>query len=113
LQYLENNKFDAAACDYLIVDDQEKVIKREDCLKKPIACGILFKKEHLIKIGMYDPEFFLNEEVDLQFRFKKKYSLGRLDVPLYRYRIHKNNMTKNKKKKYFFDKKFKVKHNLN
>ena len=53
--YLEFNKnIDAVACDYLRINDKEKVLSRENCLKKPIGCGIMFKKKQLIKIGMYD-----------------------------------------------------------
>ena len=42
------------------------------------------------------------EDKDLMIRFKKKFYIGYLEVPLYRYTIHKGNMTKNKnlKKKY-------------
>ena len=36
-----NVEIDAVSCDYLIVDDKEKVIKRENSNKKPIGCGIM------------------------------------------------------------------------
>ena len=44
--FIENNPhMDAVACDYLITDDKEKIIKRENCQMNPIACGIMFRKK--------------------------------------------------------------------
>ena len=57
----DNPQFDAAACDYLLVDDREEVISRRDAVKEPIACGIMFELPILIyfltKIGLVTPEF--------------------------------------------------------
>lgn len=94
----ENVNFDAVACDYLLVDDREQTIKRFDCLKDPIGCGIMFKTNHLIEIGLYNEKFLLHEEKELRQRFEKKYSINRVPLPLYRYRKHASNMTNNKKK---------------
>ena len=58
---------------------------------------IIFRIDQIIKLGMYDKEFLLHEDKDLMLRFLKKYKLSRLELPLYRYRQHKKNMTKNKK----------------
>lgn len=94
--FLSSNPYmDAVACDYLIVDDREEVIARKNCLKDPIACGIMFRTEQLIDIGLYDENFLLHEERDLRFRFLEKYSIHRLELPLYRYRRHENNITNN------------------
>ena len=67
-------------------------------IKDPIACGILFRYDHLIDIGLYDEKFLLYEEQDLRIRFLKKYNMSRVEIPLYRYRMHKSNNTKNQKK---------------
>ena len=48
----ENPNYDAVSCDYLLVDDKEQTIKRYDCLKDPIGCGIMFKTDHLIEINI-------------------------------------------------------------
>lgn len=90
----QNQDFDAAACDYYLVDDNENVIKRIDCEKEPIGCGIIFETKHLIEIGLYNEKFFLNEEKELRERFIKKFKIKRVALPLYRYRQHNNNMTK-------------------
>lgn len=89
----ENRYMDAIACDYLLVDDREEVIARKNCMKEPIACGIMFRTEHLIDIGLYDETFLLHEERDLRIRFLKKYTISHLELPLYRYRRHDNNIT--------------------
>ena len=88
LEFIERNKdtTDAVSCDYLVVNDSEKIIKRENCIKKPIACGIIFKTSHLISLGLYNEKFLINEEVELRKRYEKKYKISRLELPLYRYR---------------------------
>ena len=94
----ENSNYDAIASDYLVVTDSEKVISRENCLKKPIACGIMFRLEHLIDIGLYNENFLYREEEELRKRFETKYKIQRIPLPLYRYRRHENNMTNNVEK---------------
>lgn len=94
---LSNNLYmDAVACDYLTVDDREDVLDRKNCLKDPIACGIMFRTGQLIDIGLYDESFLLHEERDLRYRFLEKYNIHRLELPLYRYRRHDQNMTNDK-----------------
>jgi glycosyltransferase involved in cell wall biosynthesis len=94
LFYLENNPdADAVACDYFLVNDDEFVVDRVDCQSSPIACGIMFQKDHLVDIGLYDEEFLCHEERELRIRFEKKYKLHHLNIPLYRYRRHNHNMT--------------------
>jgi glycosyltransferase involved in cell wall biosynthesis len=92
--YLDQNRYaDAVACDYLLVNDSEEVLERANCMDHPIACGIIFRKQQLIDIGMYDESFRLYEDQDLRIRFEKKYSINRLELPLYRYRRHETNIT--------------------
>lgn len=89
----QNAYMDAVACDYLIVNDREEVLGRGDCLQDPIACGIMFRTEQLIHIGLYDESFLWHEDRDLRIRFLQRHSISRLELPLYRYRRHENNMT--------------------
>jgi len=89
-----NKNYDAAACDYWIVDKNERVIKRNNCIENPIGCGIIFKKKDLIEIGLYNIKYKINEEVDLRKRFEKKFKIHRISLPLYRYKQHDSNMTK-------------------
>ena len=88
-----NDDYDAVACDYLLVDDNENTIRRVDCEKNPIGCGIIFQTKDLISIGLYNEQFLLNEEKELRERFIKKFNIKRISLPLYRYRRHGGNMT--------------------
>jgi len=91
----QNPNFHAVACDYWLVNDKEEWLERVNCMLQPIACGILFRKRDLIDIGMYDEEFRCHEDQDLRIRFQKKYTVKHLELPLYRYRRHENNLTNN------------------
>ena len=107
----KNEQMDAIACDYNLIDDNEILISRKNCIEDPIACGILFKTNQIIDIGLYDEDFELWEEKELRIRFLKKFSIHRLQLPLYRYRKHKNNITNNSKKSKFYIEKLKTKYN--
>ena len=110
---MEHNKYmDAVACDYLLVDDEEEVLERKNCLEDPIGCGIMFKSSHLFEIGLYDEDFQLNEERELRHRFEKKYQIHRLELPLYRYRRHQNNITNDLESLEHHAKKLKAKHDI-
>lgn len=95
--FITQNKYmDAVACDYNLIDNNGEKISRESCLDKPIGCGIMFNKNQLIDIGLYDESFLRHEERDLRIRFLKKYKIYRLELPLYRYRRHDSNITNDK-----------------
>lgn len=68
----------------------------------PIACGIMFRVEHVIDIGLYDEDFLSREDEDLRLRFLKKYQIERIKLPLYRYRKHENNMTNDPESMHYF-----------
>lgn len=89
----QNPEMDAIACDYWLFNEFEEWLERVNCMDRPIACGIMFRKQQLIDIGMYDENFRCHEDRDLRIRFEKKYRISRLELPLYRYRRHDNNIT--------------------
>jgi len=90
-----NNYWDAAACDYVKVKDNSDIIKRVSFKKCPIACGILFRRKTFLTVGLYNKNLKINEEKDLRRRFlKKKLIMGYVELPLYRYVIHSDNITK-------------------
>lgn len=114
LLFLElNTHYDAISCDYYQVDEFEEIIKNNNCIRDPIACGILFRKQQLIEIGMYDPNFYCNEEREMRIRFEKKYKIGRVELPLYRYRRHASNITNNQSNMKSSMEKLMIKHKLN
>ena len=112
-EFLDQNKYmDAVACDYLLIDDIEDVLERKNCISDPIGCGIMFKASQLIEIGLYDESFKLQEEKELRIRFEKKYKIHRLELPLYRYRRHNNNITNDVKRMSHHQKKLELKHKI-
>lgn len=106
----ENPKFDAAACDYLLVDDREEILRRADAMKEPIACGIMFRTEQLIDIGLYDESFLRHEDRDLRLRFLDRYIIHHVPLPLYRYRRHDDNITNDVTEMNFHEKRLNEKH---
>ena len=105
-----NNNLDAVSCDYILVNNFQEQIRHVSWKKEPIGCGIMFRIENLIKIGLYDESFLSKEDEDLLIRFQKKFKVTNLEIPLYKYRQHNNNMTKNKKRLKKFNIKLKKKH---
>ena len=112
-EFMEHNKYmDAVACDYLLVNNKEETISRKNCMEDPIGCGIIFQTSQLFEIGLYDEEFNLHEERDLRHRFEKIYKIHRLELPLYRYRRHENNITNDQEALDYHDQKLKEKHKI-
>ncbi len=94
--YLQSNpNADAVACDYLLLDDNEEVLDRKSCKDEPIGCGIMFRREQMNEIGLYDEEFLYQEDKEFRLRFEKKYIIKFLELPMYRYRRHDKNITNN------------------
>jgi glycosyltransferase involved in cell wall biosynthesis len=110
-RFLEANTYmDAVACDYLLVDDSENVLERRNCMEHPIGCGIMFRSDHLIDIGLYDHEQRMHEDRDLRARFLEKYTISRVELPLYRYRRHPDNMTNDLNAWKHYEDRLKAKH---
>lgn len=97
-----NKNLDAVACDYTICDDKENSVKTVNCEDKPIGCGIMFRMQHLLDIGLYNEKFNYAEEEELRKKFLKKFLITRIPLSLYRYRRHSSNRSSNTKlvKKY-------------
>ena len=94
LLFLDLNPYmDAIACDYLTVDEHEAHLEHVNCIERPIGCGIMFRKDRLIELGLYDESLLMAEDVDLRLRFERHWHVHRVELPLYRYRLHGENMT--------------------
>ena len=106
----ENNNLDAVSVDYYLVDERGTHIRHINASEKPIACGIMFRKDLLFDIGLYDETFRAREEEDLRIRFLRKHEIYNIILPLYRYRMHDNNLTKNRKEMNKFSKHLSRKH---
>ena len=93
-QFLEHNRdWGAVACDYLLVDEFEHQLSRMSAKTYPIACGIMFRKDYLIAIGLYDERMLVCEDEELRARFEQKYTIGHMPLPYYRYTRHDGNLT--------------------
>lgn len=90
-----NSTFNAIACDYEIITSTDSA-RIYNCAEKPIACGIMFKRDVLFDLGLYNENFLMHEDLEFMQRFTKEYRVERLPIPLYRYRMHEDNMTNNK-----------------
>lgn len=107
----ENNTIDAVAIDYYLVDEKGTHLQHVSAENQPIACGIMFRKDYLFNIGLYDEDFHAREEEDLRIRWEKAgYSIYHVPLPLYRYRMHDNNLTKDTNKMSEFQSKLQEKH---
>ena len=105
-----STKYDAVACDYLLVDETEKVMKVCSSVEEPIGCGILLDKSHVQSVGGYDDAFLANEEREFRIRYEQRFSIGRLEVPLYRYRRHDSNLTNDEKLMAHFNEQLRKRH---
>lgn len=105
-----NAHWGGVSCDYIIVNNDGIHLSRASGLQEPIACGVMFRKDNLIAIGLYDEQMLTNEEKELRLRFMEKYHIGHVELPLYRYRRHEKNMTNNLDRVKTYSKKLKQKH---
>ena len=91
-----NPHWGAVSCDYIMVDEYERHISRVSGSVKPIASGIMFRKDALVAIGLYDEQMRVCEDEDLRLRFMQQYHIGHVELPLYRYTQHDSNLTNNR-----------------
>jgi len=103
-----NREYQAVAVDYVCVDEYERTLEKVNCIEHQIACGVMFRKECLFDIGLYNEQFAMREGHELRARFEEKFAVGRLELPLYKYRQHMKNRTRNQDELARYDAKLKV-----
>lgn len=94
--FLANNKgeMDATSSDYLEVDINENPLRRKSGVTWPIACGVMYKLDHMLELGLYNTNL-PREDIDFRQRFVKSgKQIYNLPIPLYRYTQHENSITK-------------------
>lgn len=101
-------EFRSVCCDYYITDRFGEKISRVSQQTNPIACGIMYHKDALFDIGLYNEKMLIREDEDLMNRYLKKYKILYLPVALYRYRDHEKSLTKDKGKMEFYAQKLKT-----
>lgn len=118
---LEKNKnIEFIFPDYYEVDENGNIlhsIRRHDFEKIKLldspahgACG-LFRRRILIETGGYDENFSCQDGVEIWLRFYKKFKVMNINIPLFYYRRHGNNLTENKGKILLNRNKILFKHN--
>ena len=76
-KYFRENKADVVglsavvSTSYLQVKRIAKIIKKVNCFKEEIACGVMFRKETLFDIGLYNESFKMREGHELKKDLKK------------------------------------------
>lgn len=94
--FLSHNKeeMNATSCDYYEVDSNENTLRRRSGVTFPIACGVMYKLDDLIDLGLYD-ESLPREDAEFRSRFLQSgRNIYNIPVPLYRYTQHAQSMTK-------------------
>jgi glycosyltransferase involved in cell wall biosynthesis len=91
----ENHDAFCVSCDYILTDEFGNKIERKYAEKDPISCGIMYRTDLIANHGLYNSSFRHREEEELRTRLAEYYKIHHLRVPLYRYRMHKSNKTKN------------------
>lgn len=94
-----NKSWSAVASDYTKVNSKGKFLKRCSFKKEPIACGILYERTSLFKTGLYNKKLRYLEDKDFREKYLKNYNVNVVELPLYRYTIHRNSLTGEAKKK--------------
>ena len=92
--------------DYYLVNQQGEIssmiqnidIKKFPTLKSPPngAC-CLIRKECIEEVGLYDQAFDRQDGIDLFYKIISKYDLANVNLPLFYYRQHSSNLTKDDK----------------
>ncbi len=106
--YMElNPDIDLVYPDYYLIDEAGEIIsiERRDKVNSDIelldmpahGAGTMFKRKVLLELGGYNEEIRCQDGYDIWIRFIQNYKTGNINLPLFYYRQHENNLTKNKK----------------
>jgi glycosyltransferase involved in cell wall biosynthesis len=106
----KNREYQAVSCNYDTVNHVGNFIKRNvnNTDSQQIACGVMFTYESLCEVGFYNNSYKMREGHDLMKRYEKKFKCFNIPIPLYRYRMHECNRTKNLEEVKQYDKMLKM-----
>lgn len=84
--------------DHFRVDKTERQLERVNLDTLDLlfrhGAGIMFRKSYMEALGLYEKDLRNAEDFDLLKRYIKNFDGYHLKLPLYRYRIHDTNMTR-------------------
>ena len=83
-------------CDHIVVNEKKERMQRINTLQKLLdhGAGVMFRKEYLDAIGLYDEELRNREDYDLILRYIKNFDGYRVRLPYYRYFQRENSLSK-------------------
>lgn len=58
-----------------------------------VHCCFLYRRQCMERVGLFDPEFIYGEDWEYWIRISRFYSMKRVPLALYRYRLHRTSMT--------------------
>ncbi len=101
----ENKDLGFIYADYILVDENDNFIKRQNITTIDElfshGAGIMFRKDYLERIGLYNPEMRHADDYDLLSRYLINFDGYHLKLGLYRYRKNSKSITlKNKRQEY-------------
>lgn len=106
---IENKEYSYVYCDHIRIDKngfKENKIKlnNEEAIRNHGA-GIMFRTDVIKKVGNYDKSLREGEDYDLITKINKSnYKSFYLPIPLYRYYIHDNNISKLGNRQHYINK---------
>lgn len=85
-------------CDQIVVDSKNERKKEINTLDKLLdnGAGVMFRKEYLNAIGLYDESLRNREDYDLILRYIKNFDGHRVRLPYYRYVQRLDSLSKQK-----------------
>ena len=92
--------------DYYLVDEKKNILYLEKQIKrsksslddKPVlAACCLIRKNSIFSVNLYDERFNRQDGYDLWYKLLQNYKIKQVAPPLFFYRRHTNNLTKNQK----------------
>jgi len=102
-----NRKIGFVWPDYHVYDEYERVIGR---ISEPLGAGVMFRKQLLVDIGLYDENMKTHEDKDILIRCAERNIGYHVPLPLYRYFKHGENMTSDLERMKVYDQVLAMKH---
>lgn len=86
----QNSGFDGVCVDYMLVEpDSDVKSERVNALEKPCPYGTMYRKEVLVREGLYDPAKKQGTGKGIEGILAGKYKIGHIPIPFYRYQKEK------------------------
>ena len=86
----QNYEYDGVCVDYWLVEpESDSKTQRVSALEKPCPYGTMYRKEILVREGLYEPARGPWDAEKLQKELAKKCRIGHIPIPFYRYQLER------------------------